>query len=395
MKFQVLSSLLPKVQEKIAYYRKRFTKYSYGQLFIHISDPYVIKNVNKRAYQVVDIDVDGEYKILGWKFIASLEWLPEANTNLVKSVEPACTVPSKYLSSTCCEHCHSNRERIYTVVIFNEETKEFKQVGRQCVKDYIGADVESYLSYLSLFTSMTEWFNSLPEESKNPHDNLFEVDEVLAQTVEEVAHCGYTSQKTISNWFDTNGYDCEYCPLVKTSTNVYHIMNKTTGSDFCELVRPAYTVTEDTIKKVAEIKSFVSELEDTDEYIHNIKALLQTSYIDNKNLGLVVSSVGYYLRETAARAEAKKEAISDYVGSVREKIEFISKPIVVNTFETDFGVSRLYKFTDHGNVIMWSTGKYLNPDIEYKIKATIKEHSIFRNIKQTFVTRGKVLEETI
>ena len=44
---------------------------------------------------------------------------------------------------------------------------------------------------------------------------------------------------------------------------------------------------------------------------------------------------------------------------------------------------------------MWSTGKYLDPDVEYKIKATIKEHSTFRNVKQTFVTRGKVLEETI
>lgn len=395
MKFQVLFSLLPTVQEKIANYRKRFTKYNYGQLFVHISDPYVIENTDKRTFQVVDVDVDGEYKIPGWKFIASLEWLPEANTNLVKSVEPACTVPVEYLSSTRCEHCHSNRERIYTVVIFNEETKEFKQVGRQCVKDYIGADVESYLSYLSLFTSMTDWLNSLPKEPKNSQDNLFKVDDVLAQTVEEVAHCGYVSQKTISNWFDTNGYDCEYCPLVKTSTNVYHIMNETTGEGSYELVRPAYAVTEDTIKKVEEIKSFVSQLEDTDEYTHNIKALLQTSYIDNKSLGLVVSSVGYYLRETAARAEAQKEAVSDYVGNIGEKIEFISKPTVVNTVETEFGVSRLYKFTDHGNVIMWSTGKYLDPDIEYKIKATIKEHSTFRSVKQTFVTRGKVLEETI
>ena len=50
-------------------------------------------------------------------------------------------------------------------------------------------------------------------------------------------------------------------------------------------------------------------------------------------------------------------------GNIGEKIEFISKPTVVNTVETEFGVSRLYKFTDHGNVIMWSTGKYLDPDI--------------------------------
>ena len=68
MKFQVLFSLLPTVQEKIANYRKRFTKYNYGQLFVHISDPYVIENADKRTFQVVDVDLIIQYLLFPQSF---------------------------------------------------------------------------------------------------------------------------------------------------------------------------------------------------------------------------------------------------------------------------------------------------------------------------------------
>lgn len=395
MKYQILKSLIPSVRTKIESYQHKFNKYKFGHVEFNISEPYFIKNEDRQLIQVVDVDITGEYKIPGWTFVASLEWVPEAKTNLVMRVDDSLSIPERYLTSTECEHCKSNRDRKYTVVIYNEETKEFKQVGRQCVKDYIGADVEDYLSYLSLFTSMDEWFNNLPKDSVSKEDAIFKIDDILAQTVEEVAHCGYVSQQTIANWFDRNGYDCEDCPLEKTSSQIYKIMNKVTGYGTCELVRPAYDVTDTTWEKVREVKQFVNELVDNGDYTHNIKALFKTEYADNSKLGLVVSAVGYYLRETAARIEAAKESVSEYLGNVGDKIEFIAKPVVVSTYETEYGVSVLYKFVNDGNVIMWRTGKYLDPEVEYTIKATIKEHSEFRDVKQTVVTRGKVLSEQV
>lgn len=395
MKYQVLKSLIPTIKTKIESYQRKFNKYRFGHIEFNMSDPYVIKNNDNKTIQVVDIDVTGEYKIPGWLFVASLEWVPEARTNLVKRVDNDLEIPTEYLSSTDCEHCHSNRDRKYTIVIYNEQTKEFKQVGRQCVKDYIGADVEDYLSYLSLFTSMTQWFNSLPKEGRDKDDAIFKVDDILAQTIEEVRHYGYVSQQTIANWYDKNGYDCDMCPLEKTSSQVYKIMNKVTGYASCELARPSYEVTNETWDNVKSVKHFIEELVDSNDYTHNIKALVKSEYVDNSKLGLIVSAVGYFLRETAAREEAEKESVSEYIGDIGDKIEFTSKPVVVSSFENEYGVSILYKFVDDGNVIMWRTNKYLDPEVEYKIKATIKEHSDFRNVKQTVVTRGKVLAEQI
>lgn len=395
MKYQVLKSLVPTIRSKIESYQHRFSRYKFGHIDFTISEPYVIRDSDNRTIQVVDVDVEGEYKILGWIFVASLEWVPEARTNLVKRVDNKLQIPECYLNSTDCEHCHSNRDRKYTIVIYNEQTNEFKQVGRQCVKDYIGADVEDYLSYLSLFQSMQEWFSNLPKEGRTKEDAIFKTDDILAQTVEEVNHAGYVSQQTIANWYDRNGYDDAMCPLEKTSSQIYKIMNKVTGYASYELVRPEYEVTDKTLSQVQNIKQFVDNLMDNNEYIHNIKALFKTEYVDNSKLGLVVSAVGYYLRETAARVEAEKESTSEYIGDIGDKIEFTSKPIVISSYENEYGVSVLYKFVDDGNVIMWRTGKRLDPDVEYTIKATIKEHSDFRNVKQTVVTRGKVLDEQI
>lgn len=79
-----------------------------------------------RKIRLVDVEVDGKYKIPGWEFIASLEWVPEANSNIIKKVDSDIEVPREYLTSIKCDHCHSDRMRKYTIILYNEETKEFK-----------------------------------------------------------------------------------------------------------------------------------------------------------------------------------------------------------------------------------------------------------------------------
>lgn len=387
MKFSILKSLIPTVEEKMEYYNNRFAKKKFGTLTVKYSEPY-IEEKDHRKIQFVDVEVYGKYKIPGWEFVASLEWISDTNSNIIKKVDSDIEVPREYLTSTKCDHCHSNRMRKYTVVLYNEETKEFKQVGRSCVKDYIGANVEDYLSYLSIFDNMYDWLNSLPKEGRNKQDNIFKVDEVLEQTIEEVNHCGYVSQTTIQNWNDSHPYE-DYCPLEKTSSQIFKIMNEVTGYGTNELVRPKYEITLETIAKVKEIKDFISNLEDKDDYTHNIKTLLQTEYIDNKNLGLVVSSVGYYLRETELKNIQKEESNSEYIGNIGDKIEFTSDVTTISSYYTEYGITYIYKFIVKGNIIIWRTNKKL--DGVLTIRGTIKEHSEYKGVKQTIITRGKVI----
>lgn len=397
MKATILRSLVPMFEDKMEVYKKRFERKAFGNVQFHISDeryvPLDSDEIKFRGHWVVDVEVEGEYKIPGWKFVASLEWIPEQKTNIIRKSDDGITIPERFINSNDCDHCHAERNRKRTIVLFNEETQEYKQVGNQCVKDYIGADAEDYLSYLSIFDSMQSWLDSLPSDTRTKHDIGFKTDEILEQTIEEVNHFGYVSQQTIRNWYDNHGYDDEYCPLEKTSSQVFRIMNEVTGYENYELVRPRYEVTDETREKVKEVKDFIFNQEDDSDYIHNVQTLLKTEYVDNKNLGIVVSAVGYYIRQKAAIKEAEIESASEFIGDIGDKIQFIAKPVVVSSYESDYGWSYLYKFVDDGNVILWRTNKLLDVDVEYTIKATVKDHSEFRHVKQTVVTRGKVLSE--
>ena len=57
---------------------------------------------------------------------------------------PNCTVvlPEQYrhAKNTTCDHCNVNRYRRDTFVVHNDETKEFKQIGSTCLKDFFGHD---------------------------------------------------------------------------------------------------------------------------------------------------------------------------------------------------------------------------------------------------------------
>lgn len=102
--------------------------------------------------------------------------------------------------------------------------------------------------------------------------------------------------------------------------------------------------------------------------------------------------------EEEARIRDKK-AISQYIGEVGQKL------IVKGTLDKrawydikgfgDYVLNTIYVYTfkdANGNAVVWKTAKYL--DIErgepVEIKGTVKEHSEYKDEKQTVLTRCKV-----
>ena len=66
---------------------------------------------------------------------------------------------------------------------------------------------------------------------------------------------------------------------------------------------------------------------------------------------------------------------------------------VVASYDTQFGTMTMYQFTlDNDDICIWSTGNYIdtNEVKNGKIKFTVKDHSQFRGVKQTVVTRCKL-----
>ena len=101
-----------------------------------------------------------------------------------------------------------------------------------------------------------------------------------------------------------------------------------------------------------------------------------------------------------ARIKAEK-AMSDYVGQIGDKIEVKATYIATARFEVpSFGgwgtdTMCIHMFRDaNGNKLVWKTGCGLGENIEkgmeITLKGTVKDHSEYKEEKQTVLTRCKV-----
>ena len=107
--------------------------------------------------------------------------------------------------------------------------------------------------------------------------------------------------------------------------------------------------------------------------------------------------------KTLERAEkrAVEGAASEFVGEVKQRIEFEAEVIGVYGTEGFYGHTDIVKFKDaDGNLFTWfatalSTDDMLEHGDRMSIKGTIKKHEEYRDVKQTVMTRCKYTKFTV
>ena len=393
MKYTVLESLIEKVRERISKFSKKFDKFGKEFFVYKESEPY-LKEYKKvggitQFEKVVDVEVLGSYKVSGYTFVASLEYFPEIGKNIIKKTPNSDEIPEEFYTRTFCDHCKSNRFRKHTILLKNESDGTYVQVGKTCVKDYVGINAESYISYLSYFENMEEYLSNLCNDKSYRFSPIFYVKDVLEQAVARKNDFGYISKSTVDRWFESHMDDYVECPLTTTASAVFKIMNGVEENG--EVLIKPYEISDSIKDEVNNILSFFEKEEESSDYIHNIKSIMELDKIDNSNLGLVVSMVGYYAKKMSVKKDSENaENKSEYVGKIGDRITLTSTPKCIFSAQSEFGYFFIYKFVVNGNEFIWKTSKELDSEKEITVKATIKAHSLFRSVKQTEVTRARI-----
>ena len=370
--YTIDTALISRFEEKLISFKKKFAKYGNGSVVYTVSLPYAIKHSDHSEQLVVDISVDASYQISGYSFVALLE--RTSNGNVIKTASDDVKVPEIYRDRYECDHCKSNRDRKYTVVLKNDETGEYVQVGKSCCKDYLGRDMADYAAYLSFYEKLDEDADQLIREFRN-YTPCYKFEDIIYQTLERVSRFGYISK---SKAYDTGA--------TSTSSAVYCAFNgRTIGEEKFEI----YEVSNESREKYVEILAYLESLTDEDDYHYNIKMLSTLDYIENSNLGLVVSIVGSWLRDTAIKKQREEVIPSNYVGEIGERLDIVGTPVCIHSYLGEFGWTYIYKLTINNDVIIWKTNKALD-EVEMTIKATVKEHSEYNGVKQTVITRGRI-----
>lgn len=375
MTYTIHSILLERFENKLKSFQRKFDKYGDGKLVYSVSEPYIYEfdadvDDSIEAFdgrEVIDITVEGEYKINDYEFVASLQFDSESGRNIVNGSN----VPEQFLTRCACDHCKTTRARVRTIVL--RKGDEYIQVGNSCVKDYLGVNIERYASYLSFWRDLDDMTedNKLVIMSTRP---ACLVEDVLLETAWRVEQSGYINKEKAWDW----GVDA-------TSSAVWSALHSHEKHEYTEAHKAS-------VKAVIE---FVNAQEEDFGYVSNLKSLINNRFVTNKNFGLLVSSFGYYAAELRRIEREKVDKVtenSQWMKAVGEKIKFIAKPVLIYSGETQWGYSYMYRFILDGNELIWKTGTWLDTDIEYEVSGTIKAHNEYRGKKQTELTRCRVKE---
>ena len=91
-----------------------------------------------------------------------------------------------------------------------------------------------------------------------------------------------------------------------------------------------------------------------------------------------------------AKATLEPESHSEYEGEIKERLRDLEVTLTaIRSFDGYYGTSFIYTFTHGENVLTWITSSCKDIEVgnEFYLTGTVKEHSEYKNIKTTYLTR--------
>ena len=332
-------------------------------------------------------------KINGWTFIARIDHSADSGNILRVSPNVTCDIPEKYRTvGALCDHCNKIRPRRDTFLLRNDETGQLKQIGRQCVRDFIGYDVEHFLSMAECISSV------VPSDDDGDFDGYngmsdrryIRVPTYLANVSACIRHFGWCSRK-----------DAEFQGKMPTSSAAHENMFRKNDRHFQrkELLAQDFETADAAL-------AWAQKMPVRNDFDHNMKVIASEIMVEGRSTGILAYIIPAYLKhmeqEFARTARKAALALTDsrHVGAVGDKLVGVKAVLYgYNTTEGQYGTVTIYKFrTDDGNVLTWFSsqgveglGSMAAVNRQAVIlKGTVKGHSEFEGVKQTTITRCKV-----
>ena len=145
-----LQKKLLRISNKCRNYGCAFEYREVGEEYRDVKD----EDGNTCKARFVLVEAEGVAKMNGWRYVASVEHTKAGN--IIDRKDASIEVPERYYTGKpYCEHCKTKRARNASFIVMNDETGEFKQVGRNCLCDFThGLSAEAVAHYLSFFDAL-------------------------------------------------------------------------------------------------------------------------------------------------------------------------------------------------------------------------------------------------
>lgn len=355
-------------------------------------DPNGIRPPRKIKVAVVDVTIHGEQPKVGdFDFLASIEFAPGGN---FVDVVPGVELPAIYRTTDQhCDHCKTDRRRNNVYIVKNRETGALVQVGRTCLRDFLGIDdPKSIIEKFKFLRAIKSFSDDEDFEGwGGGHYWAAEIQRALAISNVCVRLWGWVSKGAAYN--DPN--------LVPTVNFYWGFVAKRDewNAEMQDRINDELGDADyDFADKVIE---FVRANTDDNDYMHNLRVAFHEDVItEPKRMGLVVSAVVAYHRhidreiKRAERRELNKD--SRHQGEVKERLRGIKVRLEARRGMGDngYGWSELLKMRDdQGNLYAWfsTSAPVIDVNNNFVIDGTVKAHKEFKGILETQLTRVKIV----
>jgi hypothetical protein len=348
-----------------------------------------------RVYTVT-LESNGRPKINGFEFAAVIA--PQTDEdgkflgNILRRVPGfEGELPARFRNaSNDCDHCKTARRRQETFVIANAEG--FKQVGRQCLANYLGLTNPEMLAELAQILIDADDLCEMSESDHCTNGGLvaerFPVEDILQTSASAIRQYGWLSRKSAEEFHKSS-----------TSSRVVEWM--TGSSKQREAFEHKLTISDEDKALATATEEWLETLENsTDEYRQNLSLLARATSITRKNFGLLCSAINAYSREKEFEIRRNKriteDSKSDFLGAVGERITIENATVLyTTTFETNYGVTHFFKFAVGENILVYfaSNPMFEQGEVIPTMTARVKAHENRvdnynpKGVKQTIITR--------
>jgi len=370
----------------------------YQKTFHHDADGH--RYLQPRVYNMYDVTIHGETPSYdGWYFVGVITGYPNGQNVIAKSpfLDKDIDITEFRERENFCDHCKTKRYRKYTYLIANQQD-EVWQVGSTCIKDFLGHSAPS-------FGFMAKTMDDLDEDpmewDNRPNPIPFKsIREFLALSCDVIKDHGFTSRKV--SW--------EY-GTIATIDRIHELENILDDPKMLrmhpELLN--YKISDESYKKADEVIEWGKSLKDRDnlnDYLYNLSVMFDNDIVDYRSEAFIVSAVNTYNNEMGENIQKKKKfnpKNSEYFGEAKKRYELELTLTKILEFESQFGKVRFHIFYDgNENQFVWYAN---NTEIEIKkddrpveigdkikVKATVKTHKLYNDIKQTVLNRVTGME---
>ena len=356
------------------------------QCIFNVSNPYTkLVTVNKKNFEVslVDLQLDVTFKFNGWKSLG----LVQRKDGIVQCYFDNADLIKQYKDTDFhCDHCNKKVNR-NSVVILENESGEIKLVGTSCVKEFTSgldgnliAEVNDYMRILKMRNSELD---SLMD-GEGDAESFFERRGIQTYSVIDVV----SAAKRV---IDCRGFD----PSDSINATWKFIIDEYDRTK----------VENEALDAIEWIKSLDEDEVLKSNYLFNLKQIIDAGYCTARHFGFLASLIPSYRKSEYKKLRDPSYKESNYVGNVGDKLSVKVTYLETYTYDSYFGSSHIHLFMDdNGNIFKWSTGTGLKFTVEdvrandsqwytldrgatVQLSGKIKEHSEYRNQKQTVLTR--------